>query len=170
MGLINLGLSPILKSLKSLIRKFSFLGSESGSLSVLISGLFLLVLTLSISVLDISDTYLAKRELIQIGEAVLGPAAHAIDLPRYYQEGLVNSGKRVPLDCNLARVIIQNEINQSYLRNSAIEISGWRCESDQMSLSLHSSILPLVNFPLLSMITGQRISIGATIGAGSIVK
>jgi hypothetical protein len=169
---INMGskVIDVKRNLQESIWKFFNFDSENGSLSVLISGLFLLVLTLSIGILDISDTYLAKRELIQIGEAALGPAAHAIDLARYYQEGALSSGRRVPLDCTAARTIIQNEIMQRTLRDAVIDISSWRCESDQMSVTLHSSVLPLVNFPLLSQITGPRISVVATVGAGSIVK
>lgn len=158
------------RNVQKLIWKFFNFDSEDGSLSVLISALFLLVLTLSIGILDISDSYLAKRELIQIGEAALGPAAHAIDLGRYYQEGALSSGHRVPLDCVTARTIIQNEIAQRTLRDAVIDIANWRCESDQMSVTLQSSVLPLVSFPLLSQITGARISVVATIGAGSIVK
>jgi hypothetical protein len=151
-------------------KKLFDLKSESGSLSVLISGLFLLVLTLSVGIMDISDSYLAKRELIQIGESALGPAAHAIDLARYYQSSTLVTGAKVPIDCALARRIIGNALNQARLRGSQIQINEWRCENEQMIITIQSKVAPIIKFPLLSFITGSGITVGATIGAGSIVK
>ena len=57
---------------------------ERGSLSILIMTLFLLLLVFSFTIIDISDAYLAKRQLTEIGDVAITKAAHAISLSRYY--------------------------------------------------------------------------------------
>ena len=58
---------------------YSNIRNESGSISIFISGLFIIVFTLSVGIIDVSDSYLAKRELIQIGEDAILVASHSID-------------------------------------------------------------------------------------------
>lgn len=144
--------------------------NESGSISIFISALFLIVFLLSVGVIDISDTYLAKRELIQIGEDAILVASHSLDESRYYSEAEFPSGmpvQRVPLDCALASSKFTSEINLRSLRNNSITVSGWSCNNDQISASITSRISAIVSFPILSNMTGDHIIIDATIGATS---
>jgi len=134
------------------------------------SGLFLIVFLLSIGIIDITDSFLAKRELIQIGEDAILLASHSLDEERYYQNTLPNSGiagGRVPIDCAAAASKFQGEIRLQKLRGSAISVSGWRCVNDQINASITSQITAIVSFPLLSSITGGDIKINATVGAMS---
>lgn len=147
-----------------------FIRKESGSISVLISGLFLLVLTLSIGIIDVTDSYLAKRELITIGEDAILVASHSLDENRYYS-GSSNSfgepNRRVPINCASAALKFSAEIGTRNLRRNAIGVSGWSCSDDQITASISSSIQALVNFPILSRINGGKIGVNATIGAAS---
>jgi hypothetical protein len=144
--------------------------NESGSISIFISGLFIIVLTLSFGIIDVSDSYLAKRELIQIGEDAILVASHSIDESRYYAgrqlfEGV--STERVPLDCVEAAVKFRTEVSVRSLRRNPISVSGWSCNGDQITVSINSNIKAIVSFPILSNIIGGQISINATVGATS---
>ena len=151
----------------TLRRKFwaEFICGESGSISVLISGLFLLVFILSVGIIDISDSYLAKRELIQIGEDAILVASHSLDESYYYSGS--NLTGRVPLDCVQAISKFNSEIRSRNLRKNLITISGWSCSGDQITASIRAEIKAIVIFPILSNINGGNIAINASIGATS---
>lgn len=150
-----------------MIRK---IGNESGSISIFISGLFIIVFTISLGIVDISDSYLAKRELIQIGEDAILVASHSIDESRYYTGGQIFGRvltERVPIDCAEAAIKFSAEVSLRKLRKSSISVSGWSCNSDQITASISSNIKAIVSFPILSNIIGGELSINATVGATS---
>ena len=68
---------------------------EEGSILVLITTLFLLVFILSIGIIDVSDSYLAKRELIQIGEDAILVASHSLNENLYYSDLFAEAVKEV---------------------------------------------------------------------------
>jgi hypothetical protein len=146
--------------------------SEAGSISVLISSLFLLVFILSVGIIDISDSYLAKRELIQIGEDAILVASHTLNENLYYtdSQSLDAKSERVPIDCSLAEIKFHAEVAVRSLRNHEISVSGWRCSGDEITASISSKIQALVNFPILSNINNGFIGIDAIIGATSEVS
>lgn len=154
------------------IRSRALLHSEEGSISVLITTLFLLVFILSIGIIDISDSYLAKRELTQIGEDAILVASHSLNENLYYSDSLslsANNG-RVPIDCAVAEIKFHAEITLRKLRNNEIAVSGWHCSGEQITASIKSKIQALVNFPILSNINNGNvgvIGIDAIIGATS---
>ena len=136
-----------------------WLNREDGSLSVLITSLFLLTLVLSFAIIDISGAYLAKRELINMGEAAISRAAHNLDLNRYYSGDHVISGTNpstgdatylVPIDCQSAERSLVSEISAISLRRSAVTISQFSCEADVLHVTLESNIAPTLNLPLLN--------------------
>lgn len=148
----------------------NFIRSEEGSLSVLISALFLVVLTLSIGIIDITDSYLAKRELTQLGEDALLVASHTLDENRYYLRTpteIFGNSNRVPIDCQVASAKFASEVSSHNLRGNVIVVSGWNCVNDQITASISSSIQALVIFPIISQINGGRVDVSATIGATS---
>ena len=147
-----------------------FLRDEEGSLSVLIIGLFLLLLSLSIGIIDLADSYLAKRELNQIGESAVAIAAQSLDQARYYQDGILNSNGKVPIDCALANIEFRSEIGKNFLRGRDITVDAVTCDGDLLDVSISSRIRPLVTFPLFNQITGPEIAISAQVEAGSIAK
>jgi hypothetical protein len=150
----------------------AFVQSEAGSISILISSLFLLVFILSVGIIDISDSYLAKRELIQIGEDAILVASHTLNENLYYTDSQSLDAKsgRVPIDCSLAEIKFHAEVAVRSLRNHEISVSGWRCSGDEITASISSKIQALVNFPILSNINNGFIGIDAIIGATSEVS
>ena len=149
--------------------------SEEGSISVLITSLFLLVFTLSVGIIDISDSYLAKRELIQIGEDAILVASHTLNENLYYSDSQNYSDSqsfgtesgRVPIDCALAELKFHAEITQKDLRENDVLVSRWHCTGDAITASITSKIQALVNFPILSNLNNGNIEISAIIGATS---
>jgi hypothetical protein len=146
--------------------------SETGSISVLITSLFLLVFVLSVGIIDVSDSYLAKRELIQIGEDAILVASHSLNENLYYSDlqDLNLSNGRVPIDCALAEIKFQREVSLRNLREYEISVSGWRCSGYEITASIKSKIQALVNFPILSNLNDGFIGIDAIIGATSEVS
>jgi Flp pilus assembly protein TadG len=158
-----------------IVRSFKkFSSDERGSLSILIITLFLLLLIFSLTIVDISDAYLAKRQLTEIGDVAITRAAHAISLTRYYSGDRTldsnnpdGSSYRVPLDCSTAEIYFQSEISVSGLRSSGISIASWSCASDQVEATIMASVPPLIALPLgIGFVTNE---IHSTIGATSII-
>jgi len=87
----------------------SRLKGEDGSISVLVFGLFAVVLLSGVVLTDISAVIVAQRSLVQATESAAQSAAHALDLDTYYQgkhsalSFLVSDASPViPIDCKAA--------------------------------------------------------------------
>jgi len=150
------------------------LRDETGSLSILVFALFFVLLVSSLGVVDISDNFLAKRQLIEIGEVAITQAAHQLSLSRYYSGNVLmdSSGAdgtqfRIPLDCAKAFSTFEEEIAVSQFRGEVISIQGWNCSNDEVSGTLSAQIPVLLKLPL--GIGGETTTITATIGATSII-
>lgn len=92
--------------LKALRARFA---NEEGSISVLVFGLFAVVLLSGVVLTDISAVIVAQRSLIQATESAAQSAAHALDLDTYYQGKhsalsflASNASPVVPIDCSKA--------------------------------------------------------------------
>ena len=150
---------------------------EDGSLSVLITSLFLLTLVLSFAIIDISGAYLAKRELINMGEAAISRAVHNVDLNRYYSGDRVMAGTNpstgdptylVPVDCQSAERSLVSEVSELSLHGSRVNISNFACEADVLHATLESHIAPTLRLPILnSSIMNDLLTISATLSASN---
>jgi hypothetical protein len=130
-----------------------FIKDESGSISLLLVFLFLVTAIISLVVIDISDSYLAKRQLAQVGEAAAQIGSHQIDLNRYYSQGLIDSGmgyKQVPLDCN--------------------RLTGASCQNEKVTLNIQSEIRPLITLPIVTGTFGQRFLINSQVITTAVVR
>ena len=150
---------------------------EDGSLSLLITSLFLFTLVLSFAIIDISGAYLAKRELINMGEAAISRSAHNVDLNRYYSGDRVTSGINpstgdptylVPVDCQSAEKSLASEVSELSLHGSAVNISQFSCEADILHATLESKIAPTLRLPLLNgSIMNGLLTISATLSVSN---
>ncbi len=160
---------------RSLVAKFKQnLGDETGSLAILVFALFLLLLTASLAIVDISDNFLAKRQLVEIGEVAITRAAHQLSLSRYYSGNILmdTSGSdvtqfRIPIECPAAQSGFQDEIASSSLRGKPIAITGWSCIGDEVTGTITAQIPILLQLPL--GIGRNFTTITATVGATSII-
>lgn len=85
------------------------LQNEDGSISILVFGLFAVVLLSGVVLTDISAVIVAQRSLVQATESAAQSAAHALDLDTYYKgkhsalSFLVSDASPViPIDCKAA--------------------------------------------------------------------
>ena len=167
----------LLKKVRSAWKKS--LRAQSGSISVLIISLFLILMTISIGLVDISDASYAKRELIQILEPIVQSSARSISLSNYYQRnfnGLLpvqekKNKERVPIDCEKAIALIQKYTSVSSLRNSPITIEKIECDGSEIFVQASSEIRPVIDLTLLNAAgTGSKgkIQITAEVGAASV--
>jgi len=85
------------------------LENEDGSISVLVFGLFAVVLLSGVVLTDISAVIVAQRSLVQATESAAQSAAHALDLDTYYQGKhsalsflVSDTSPVIPIDCKAA--------------------------------------------------------------------
>ena len=158
--------------------------NENGSISPLITGLFLVLLVLSAGLINIADSFLAKRELFQIVEPRVQASVQILDLDRYYAgnslDKLLNqiSGnrERIPIDCGRAISRAKNDISQLHLRDASINIEEITCFNDELIIKVNSEIHPIISFPIFTQLLNSKeaskgmISINATVGATSVFQ
>lgn len=141
---------------------------ESGSISPLILGLFSIALLLSVGILNVSESFLAKRQLIQIGEEVVQRASHSLDYFQYYLgDQSWEPSNKIPLDCNAARDEVVRGISQTQLRGRPIKISTFECQDGLVRVGLHADIAPIIQYPLFRGVSGEGVAIDAEVEAGT---
>ena len=145
-----------------------FLRDDKGSLSVLILGLFLVILITLMILTDVSSVYFAKRSLTQATEAAVQRGVRNLDLGSYYR-GEYNiktfirnlSGERdpgIPIDCEKGRKDSINAISEfSRDRESLlgsqlgeIRVDQISCDGYQLSIQTSSTarlpfVIPFIN-------------------------
>jgi hypothetical protein len=147
---------------------------ERGSLIILVLALFTVLLVSSLTLIDVSDNFLAKRQLVEVGEVAITSAAHQLSLTRYYggnilmdSAGADGAQFRIPLDCNKAQESFTQEISAATLRSYPISIDSWSCSADEVTATISSEIPILINLPF--GIGASSTQIQATIAATSII-
>ena len=137
---------------------------EDGSISTLIIGLFLLLLSLSIILTDITSIYLAKRSLTSITEAFAQRGMRNLDESAYYQgefnaiqglKGIAGAGEKdpgIPIDCAAGERDIQKSIfgslifgtpmSRANLRN--VNLRVFSCDGFQIYIETSAfAVLPI---------------------------
>ena len=147
---------------------------ETGSLVILVFSLFLLLLIALFAVINVSNNFLAKRQLVEIGEVAVTRAAHQISFARYYSgdilmdtSGVDGTAFRIPIDCSSAYNSFRDEITSNSLRGSAISITAWNCAGDEVSGTIAVEISELLKLPF--GIGPSSTSVTSTVGATSII-
>ena len=153
------------------------LKDERGSLSILATSLFFLLVISSFVILNSSSAFLAKRELVQIGEIAITRATHHLDAGSYYNgassagaswtnsggDSSTSSTLALPIDCSLAYQSFTHEIYKSQLRNNPIGFTDWNCDGYKASAKLTSQVQHLLRMPILA--SQSPLTISATISA-----
>jgi hypothetical protein len=154
-------------------RIYKLYKDENGSISLLLVFLILITTITSLVVVDVADAYLAKRQLTQVAEAAAQIGTHQIDLPRYYDQGLVDSGmgyELVPISCNDAVLYAQRYLYSNTLRGNPIYMTNWSCANEKLTLNVRSEIRPLISLPIVVGSFGQRLFITSSVIATSVVR
>ena len=142
---------------------------ESGSISVLTIGLFLLTVALLVIITDIGSVIVAKRSLIHMTESAGIRATHQLDLEEYYR-GVASV--EIPINCEMALASIKDELGQWATSNSEmkrreltrVELLDFSCNGNRIELTtLAQAKLP---FPLPGA-TLPYVELHATVGVES---
>jgi hypothetical protein len=166
------------------------LRNEDGSISVLVFGLFAVVLLSGVVLTDISAIIVAKRSLVQATESAAQSAANALDLETYYQGKhsalslLVSDASPViPIDCEAASIRasqtladIANTANRNYGGSSKqlirrelsdVRISEFQCNGTEVLITASAKAwLPIS----LSLFSFESVDLSASAGTTSVKK
>jgi hypothetical protein len=154
----------------------NLLRDEEGSISVLTIGLFIVLLTLSMILTDISSIYLAKRELTLATEAALQRGMKNLDAKSYYsgeynltqllQNSLGGSegDPGIPIDCAAGLRDAQEMLDDGSVRANgllrpnmnSVALSDFRCDGFQIYLesSAKASLpipIPFIDISVVSI-------------------
>lgn len=162
---------------------------QEGSISVLVFGLFAVVLLSSVVLTDISSIIVAHRSLVQATESAAQSAAHALNLDTYYQGKhsalsflVSNASPVIPIDCKAASsrasqtlADIANSTNRNYgsskqlLRRelSDVRISEFQCNGAEVLITTSAKAwLPIS----LSLFSFESVDLSASAGTTSVKK
>jgi len=165
------------------------LRNEDGSISVLVFGLFAVVVLSGVVLTNISTVIVAQRSLIQATESAAQSAAHALDLDTYYQGKhsalsflVSDASPLIPIDCKAAssRAIetladITNTANRIYGSNkellrrelSDVHISEFQCNGTEVLITASAKAwLPIS----LSLFSFESVDLSASAGTSSVKK
>jgi len=175
----------------------SRLQNEDGSISVLVFGLFAVVLLSGVVLTDISAVIVAQRSLVQATESAAQSAAHALDLDTYYQgkhsalSFLVSDASPViPIDCKAASnrasetlADIANTSNRNYggtsyqfggsnrqlVRRelSNVRISEFQCNGTEVLITASAKAWLPISLSLFSF---ESVDLSASAGTTSVKK
>lgn len=180
----------LIKSLRHWLKR------EDGSISVLVFGLFIVVLLASVVLTDISAIIVAKRSLIQATESAVQSAAHALDLETYYQGKhsalsflVTDASPVIPIDCAAANTRAAETLSNiastaapmsSLTRSSTtakgklirpelsdLRISQFQCNGAEVLITTTAKAkLPIA----LSLFSFESVSLTASAGTTSVKK
>jgi Flp pilus assembly protein TadG len=129
--------------------------NEDGSISILIVGLFAVVLVTSLVLTDISAVYMAKRNLTLASEAAAQQGVKNLDKAAYYK-GEFNTTRQlltfyhagqddpgIPIDCNAGHGDV-SRVLESWNSDEEIVLSAFQCDGYQIAISTSSrAVLPI---------------------------
>lgn len=180
----------LIKSLRHWLKR------EDGSISVLVLGLFIVVLLASVVLTDISAIIVAKRSLIQATESAAQSAAHALDLETYYQGKhsalsflVTDASPVIPIDCAAANTRAAETLSDiessapptsSLTRSSTtakgklirpelsdLRISQFQCNGAEVLITTTAKAKLPITFSLFSF---ESVSLTASAGTTSVKK
>ena len=163
--------------------------TDDGSISVLVFGLFAVVLLSGVVLTDISAVIVAQRSLVQATESAAQSASHVLDLDTYYQgkhsalSFLVSDASPViPIDCKAASsrasetlADIVNTTNRNHGSSkqlvrrelSDLQISEFQCNGTEVLITASAKAwLPIS----LSLFSFESVDLSASAGTTSVKK
>jgi Flp pilus assembly protein TadG len=164
------------------IRKF--VKEDDGSISVLVIGLFLLLLTISLILTDISSIYLAKRSLSLATEAAVQRAMKNLDEASYYSgeynfnQLLVNSfgeaenDPGIPINCGAGLQDVQEVLRSWQQRGTAsirenvanLRLKNYECDGFQIYIETSATAQIPVLIPFIDLSEVEISSFAGAVG------
>lgn len=145
------------------LRKFAsgsqFLKDDSGSIAVIVIGLFVITVASLMVMTDVSTVIVAKRSLAQATEAAAQRGVHTLDTASYYQGKanmftvpLAMATQRahpvIPIDCTRGGVEVLLELNSwsndqsdmKWNQLKGIELTNFDCDGSSLEISTRSEM------------------------------
>lgn len=145
------------------------LASESGSISVVVIGLFVITVASLMVMTDVSSLIVAKRSLVQATEAAAQRGVHTLDKSEYYQgKGNMFTGPMavltdrahpvIPIDCARGGVEVLMELNSwsndasdmKWRQLKGIELTNFSCDGASLEISTRSEMKLPFKLPFAS--------------------
>ena len=159
---------------------------ETGSIAVVVIGLFVITVASLMVMTDVSALIVAKRSLVQATEAAAQRGVHTLDKSSYYQ-GKANmftvplaiathrSHPTIPIDCGRGGVEVLLELN-SWSRDQSdmkwqqlkgIQLTNYQCDGEALFIETRSE----VNLPFRVPFTStDSVFLKASAGTGNDVQ
>jgi hypothetical protein len=132
---------------------------ESGSIAVIVIGLFLITVASLMVMTDVSTLIVAKRSLVQATEAAAQRGVHTLDKSSYYQ-GKANvftvplavatqrAHPVIPIDCNRGgyEVLLelhswsQDESDLKWQQLQEIQLTNYQCDGQSLDIETRSEV------------------------------
>ena len=147
------------RSLKILAFFKKIAKDETGSIAVVVIGLFVITVASLMVMTDVSALIVAKRSLVQATEAAAQRGVHTLDKSKYYQ-GKANmftvpmaiaTGRphpSIPIDCSRGGLEVLLELN-SWSRDQAdmkwrqlkgIQLTNYQCDGQSLAIDTRSEV------------------------------
>ena len=145
------------KSVHRYVRKK--LASESGSISVVVIGLFVITIASLMVMTDVSALIVAKRSLVQATEAAAQRGVHTLDKSEYYQgkgnaftAPMAIASQRehpvIPIDCTRGGIEVLMELNtwsndegeMKWQHLKGIQLTSFSCDGASLEISTRSEM------------------------------
>lgn len=144
---------------KSLTDKFRFFADDSGSIAVIVIGLFIVTVASLMVMTDVSTVIVAKRSLAQATEAAAQRGVHTLDKAAYYQ-GKANiftvpmaiatdrAHPTIPIDCNRGGFEVLLELHSWSNDNTdlkwhqlkGIQLTDFQCDGQSLAIATRSEV------------------------------
>ena len=162
------------------------LRDETGSIAVVVIGLFVITVASLMVMTDVSVLIVAKRSLVQATEAAAQRGVHTLDKSSYYQ-GKANmftlpmaiATKRphptIPIDCSRGGVEVLLELNSwsrdqsdmKWQRLKGIQLTNFQCDGQSLFIETKSEVNLPFRVPFSST---DSVYLTASAGTGNDVQ
>jgi hypothetical protein len=132
---------------------------ETGSIAVVVIGLFVITVASLMVMTDVSALIVAKRSLVQATEAAAQRGVHTLDKASYYQ-GKANmftvpmalaTGRphpSIPIDCNRGGLEVLLELNSwsrdqgdmKWQQLKGIQLTNYQCDGQSLAIDTRSEV------------------------------
>ena len=147
------------RSLKILAFFKKIAKDETGSIAVVVIGLFVITVASLMVMTDVSALIVAKRSLVQATEAAAQRGVHTLDKSKYYQ-GKANmftvpmaiaTGRphpSIPIDCSRGGLEVLLELNSwsrdqsgmKWQRLKGIQLTNYQCDGQSLAIATRSEV------------------------------
>mgnify|MGYP006140883379 FL=1 len=144
---------------KSFTDKFRTFADDSGSIAVIVIGLFILTVASLMVMTDVSTVIIAKRSLAQATEAAAQRGVHTLNKAAYYQ-GKANiftvpmaiatnrAHPTIPIDCNRGGFEVLLELHSwsnddtdlKWHQLKGIQLTDFQCDGQSLAIETRSEV------------------------------